>query len=86
MRQLLAKFLQMKRILFLILLAFILCRPSSAQDSKENADFKLAVNLYNDKMYDLAIEQFRSFISLYPASQQGIDARFYLGLTQEKLR
>ena len=85
MRQLLAKFLQMKRILFLILLAFILCRPSSAQDSKENADFKLAVNLYNDKMYDLAIEQFRSFISLYPASQQGIDARFYLGLTQEKL-
>ncbi len=75
----------MKRILFLILLAFILFRPSSAQDSKENADFKLAVNLYNDKMYDLAIEQFRSFISLYPASQQGIDARFYLGLTQEKL-
>ncbi len=85
MHQLLAKFLQMKRILFLIFLSFFLFRPSSAQDSKENADFKLAVNLYNDKMYDLAIEQFRAFISLYPVSQQGVDARFYLGLTQEKL-
>jgi TolA-binding protein len=75
----------MKRIIFFILLVFIVFRPSSAQDSKENADFKLAVNLYNDKMYDLAIEQFRSFVSLYPSSQQGIDARFYLGLTQDKL-
>lgn len=56
-----------------------------AQDAKENADFKLAVNLYNDKMYDLAFEQFRSFINLYPNSAQGIEARFYLGLTQSKL-
>lgn len=56
-----------------------------AQDSKENADFKLAVNLYNDKMYDLAVEQFRTFINLYPNSGQGIEARFYLGLTQSKL-
>jgi TolA-binding protein len=56
-----------------------------AQDSKENADFKLAVNLFNDKMYDLALEQFRTFINLYPSSPQGIEARFYLGLTQSKL-
>jgi TolA-binding protein len=56
-----------------------------AQDAKENADFKLAVNLYNDKMYDLALEQFRMFTTLYPNSAQGIEARFYLGLTQSKL-
>jgi TolA-binding protein len=56
-----------------------------AQDAKENADFKLAVNLYNDKMYDLALEQFRTFINLYPSSPQGIEARFYLGLAQSKL-
>jgi TolA-binding protein len=56
-----------------------------AQDAKENGDFKLAVNLYNDKMYDLALEQFRMFINLYPSSSQGIEARFYLGLTQSKL-
>jgi TolA-binding protein len=55
------------------------------QDAKENADFKLAVNLYNDKMYDLALEQFRMFTTLYPNSAQGIEARFYLGLTQSKL-
>jgi TolA-binding protein len=56
-----------------------------AQDSKENGDFKLAVNLFNDKMYDLALEQFRTFINLYPNSPQGIEARYYLGLTQSKL-
>ncbi|HWP83262.1 MAG TPA: tetratricopeptide repeat protein [Bacteroidota bacterium] len=57
----------------------------SAQDTKENADFKLAVNLYNDKLYDLALEQFRQFINLYPNTANGIEARFYLGLTQAKL-
>ena len=57
-----------------------------AQDSKENSDFKLAVSLYNDKMYDLALEQFKQFINLYPNSTQGIDARFYTGLTQIKLK
>ena len=55
------------------------------QDSKENADFKLAVNLYNDKLYDLALEQFHAFINLYPTTAQGMEARFYLGLTQSKL-
>ena len=57
-----------------------------AQNSKENADFKLAINLYNDGLYDLAGEQLRQFISAYPTTPQGIDARFYLGLTQLKLR
>ena len=58
---------------------------SRSQDSKENADFKLAINLYNDGMYDLAGEQLKQFIATYPSSSQGIDARFYLGLTQLKL-
>lgn len=70
------------RVWFLILALPILV---FAQDTKENADFKLAVNLYNDKMYDLALEQFRQFISSYPNTQQGIEARFYLGLSQAKL-
>jgi len=56
-----------------------------AQDSKENADFKLAVNLYNDKLYDLAVEQFRQYISLYPNTNNGVEARFYIALTQQKL-
>ncbi len=57
-----------------------------AQGTKENAEFKLAVNLYNDAMYDLAAEQLKNFIAAYPATAQGIDARFYLGLTQMKLK
>ena len=57
----------------------------ASQETKENADFKLAVNLHNDKLYDLALEQFRQFVSTYPNTQQGMEARFYLGLSQLKL-
>jgi len=57
-----------------------------AQDSKENADFKLAINLFNDGLFDLAAEQLRQFVSAYPNTSQGIEARFYLGLTQMKLK
>ena len=66
----------------------LLAGPPAAvpQNSKENADFKLAINLYNDGLYDLAQEQLKQFISAYPTTTQGIDARFYLGLTYLKLR
>ncbi|MBI4548171.1 MAG: tetratricopeptide repeat protein [Ignavibacteriae bacterium] len=57
-----------------------------SQDSKENQEFKLAVGLYNDGMYDLAVEQFKNFINAYPNTSQGIEARFYLGSTQMKLK
>jgi len=70
---------------FLLLLLLTFPLVSSAQDTKENADFKLAVSLYNDKLYDLALEQFRQFVAAYPNTQQGIEARFYLGLTQMKM-
>ena len=59
---------------------------SNAQETKENADFKLALNLYNDGFHDLALEQFRQFVSFYPNTQQGIEARYYLGLTQFALK
>lgn len=72
-------------------IAVILCLLLSAccltaySQEKENSDFKLAVNLYNDGMYDLAAEQFKNFISAYPSTANGVEARFYLGLTQMKL-
>ena len=63
------------------------CPASSiGQDSRENADFKLAINLYNDGLYDLAAEQLKQFINAFPNTSQGIDARFYLGMTQLKLK
>lgn len=73
------------RVLAIIVIVCTLGIAAPAQDSKENADFKLAVSLYNDKLYDLALEQFRQFVSSYPNTQQGIEARFYLGLTQSKM-
>ncbi|MBI4418389.1 MAG: tetratricopeptide repeat protein [Ignavibacteriales bacterium] len=73
------------RIMRWILVLLWMGAAAAAQDTKENADFKLAISLYNDRLYDLAIEQFQQFISTYPNTQQGIEARFYLGLTQSKL-
>jgi len=58
---------------------------AQAQDTKENAEFKLAVNLYNDGLYELAAEQFKQFIGSYPSTTQGTEARFYLGLAQMRL-
>jgi TolA-binding protein len=76
----------MKHRTFLLLAFFISWfSVAVAQDTKENADFKLAVNLYNDKLYDLALEQFRQFVATYPNTQQGIEARFYFGQCQTKL-
>ena len=75
-------------ILHLLAFSLLLAGPgyTAAQNSKENADFKLAINLYNDGLYDLASEQLRQFIGAYPTAPQGIDARFYLGLAQMKLK
>lgn len=59
---------------------------STAQNSKENADFKLSINLYNDGLYDLAVEQLKQFVNSFPNTANGVEARFYLGLAQMKLK
>ncbi len=56
------------------------------QNTKENADFKLALNLYNDGLFDLAQEQLKQFIAAYPNTSQGVEARYTLGLSQLKLK
>jgi TolA-binding protein len=72
-----------RSILFVLWVALV--SPALGQNTKENADFKLAINLYNDGLYDLAAEQLRQFIAAYPSTDQGIEARFYLGMAQQKL-
>jgi TolA-binding protein len=37
-------------------------------------------------MYDLAAEQLKNFVTAYPSTNQGVDARYYLGLAQMKLK
>ncbi len=75
-----------------IVAAFLFCtmllpqNSTRAQNTKENADFKLAINLYNDGLFDLASEQLKQFINSFPGSSNGADAKFYLGLAQMKLK
>jgi TolA-binding protein len=76
---------RLKTILSVLALSLIVT-PIFAQNTKENADFKLALNLYNDGLFDLAAEQLRQFIAAYPTTSQGVDGRFYLGLAQMKLK
>lgn len=73
-------------ILLTICIGFLFAFSSSAQDTKENADYKLALNLYNDHLYDLAADQFRNFVTAYPNTEQGIEARYYIGAALQKLK
>lgn len=68
-------------VLSILIFSFLI-----AQDTKENADFKLAINLYNEGFYDLAISQLKKFIDAYPNSPQIPEAQFYLGMAYFKLR
>jgi TolA-binding protein len=76
-------FSRLPRLIILFFVAFTLC---PAQSTKENADFKLAVNLFDDKLFDLSLEQFKQFISTYPSSPQSIEAKFYMALANRALR
>jgi len=55
-----------------------------AQDTPENAEFKLALGLYNDGLYELAEDQFKVFVEKFPSASLSIDARYYLGQCQLK--
>ena len=50
----------------------------AAQDTPQSAQFKLAVDLYDDGLYAQAEDQFRTFIERYPTSASAIEARYYL--------
>ncbi len=71
---------------FHILMLVLMPLAGISQENKENTDYRLSVSLYNDKLYDLALEQFRRFVELYPNTQQGILARFYIAESQFQLK
>ncbi len=76
----------MFKIRFIIFLTLLLFSFALAQDTRENAEFKLAINLYNEGFYELAIAQLKKFIDSFPDSPQNPEARFYLGMAYFKLR
>jgi TolA-binding protein len=77
------------RSLYITVYAFFLISFSaSALDTLQTAppdtlaveEFQFAVRLYNEEFYDLALEHFRRITDTRPASPQGIESRYYLGL------
>lgn len=50
-----------------------------AQAYNESKDFSYALKLYNENFYDVAAQQFDSFIDRYPSSERIPEARFYHG-------
>lgn len=78
--------IRLHKCFLLIALCSLLAALNSHLSAQENSEFKLAVGLYNDGMYDLAAEQLKNFVAAYPATSQGIEAKYYLGLTQMKLK
>lgn len=78
--------MKLRKAFFPLIVLVLWSSVAFGQDSKENSEFKLAVGLYNDAMYDLATEQLKNFVAAYPSTSQGIEARFYLGLSQMKVK
>ena len=70
----------------IVMLLFIAAQGTQAQDTRESAEFKLAVQLYDDGLYAQAEDQFRSFIDRFPNSASAVEARFYLGALQRKAK
>ena len=63
----------------LIVMAAALAPRAVAQDTRESAEFKLAVQLYNDGLFAQAEDQF-------PNTASAVEAQFYLGLLQKKAK
>jgi TolA-binding protein len=72
----------LRTLRFLPVLMLLATLTLHAQDTRENAEFKLAVGLFNDGLLSQAEDQFRVFIDKFPTTSLGIESRFYLGLIQ----
>ncbi|MGH1363950.1 MAG: tetratricopeptide repeat protein [Calditrichia bacterium] len=74
------------RSMFYALCFFLLSiAPLSAQQYSESNDFSYALKLYNEGFYDIAAQQFSTFINRYPASDNMGDARYYYADSYYKL-
>jgi TolA-binding protein len=68
----------------LLLFAFLLTVTTAAfpQDNQVDSDLKFGLELFKNKMYDLAEEQFNKFLQQYPTSASASQARYYLAMSQ----
>lgn len=74
----------LKKISLVLCILLILSPVLFAQESQVSSDFQFGMELYNNKMYDLAEEQFSKFLQQYPASPSASQARYYLAMSQQQ--
>ncbi|MCL5268514.1 MAG: tetratricopeptide repeat protein [Bacteroidetes bacterium] len=71
-----------KKILLIFGVILALSPALLAQQSQVSSDLQFGMELYKNKMYDLAEEQFSKFLQQYPASPSASQARYYLAMSQ----
>ncbi len=66
------------------ILSLLLLTVSAAfpQDTQVDSDLKFGLELFKNKMYDLAEEQLSKFLQQYPTSPSAGQARYYLAMSQ----
>jgi TolA-binding protein len=55
---------------------------NSIGNNQVDSDLKFGLELFKNKMYDLAEEQFNKFLQQYPTSPSASQARYYLAMSQ----
>jgi len=63
---------------YIIILSLIITITSTFSQVGESSDLAYGIKLYNDKIYDVAITQFKSFLEDHPNSISAPQAQFFL--------
>ncbi len=69
-------------ILALATVAFPQVENPVLGNTQVDSDLKFGLELFKNKMYDLAEEQFNKFLQQYPTSPSSSQARYYLAMSQ----
>ena len=69
-------------VFFAVAAAFAQVENSTGGNAQIDSDLKFGLELFKNKMYDLAEEQFTKFLQQYPASSSAGQARYYLAMAQ----
>ncbi len=72
----------LKKIIRLLSIIILMTSAAFAQQSQMDSDLNFGKELFQNKMYDLAEEQFAKFLQEYPASSSAGQARYYLAMSQ----
>lgn len=78
--------MKLRLFLLMVFVGLILIQPLQSQQYNESNDFSYALKLYNEGFYDIAAQQFSTFINRYPVSDRMGDARYYYADSYYKLK